>query len=230
MNTVLIIEDEAPIRQLVAYTLERVGHTLLEADCGRAAQEILAQQQPDMILMDWMLPDLTGLELTRRFKRHVNLSHIPIIMLTARADEADKIAGLNSGADDYMSKPFSPAELLARMRAVWRRVQPQLPPATLTCRDLTLDIHSHRVYIGHETLDLGPTEFRLLKFFLQHPERVYSREQLLKQAWGPSVYVEERTVDVHILRLRKILMPFGYDDFIQTVRGAGYRFSPTTPV
>lgn len=227
MNTILIIEDEAPIRQLVAYTLQRLGHTLWEADSAQAAQEILNKQQPDMILMDWMLPDLTGLELTKRFKRQAHLNHIPIIMLTARAEEADKIAGLNSGADDYMTKPFSPSELLARMRAVWRRVQPQLPAPTLTCKDLTLDIQSHRVYIGDDILDLGPTEFRLLKFFLQHPEKVYTREQLLKQAWGPNVYVEERTVDVHILRLRKLLTPFGYDDFIQTVRGAGYRFSPT---
>lgn len=225
MSTILIVEDEKPIRQMISYTLQRENHTLLEAEsCGQAKQ-IISQTPPDLILMDRMLPDKDGVDFTRYLKRQVSTQNIPIIMLTARTEEADKIEGLNAGSDDYISKPFSTGELVARIQAVLRRTHPAQVQNQLSCNELTLDPSSHRVFIKDDSIDLGPTEFRLLKFFMQHPERVYSREQLLDHAWGQNVYVEERTVDVHILRLRKTLAPWGYDAYIQTVRGAGYRFS-----
>lgn len=226
MSTILIVEDEQPIRQMVGFTLKRENYTLLEAENCTQAKQIISQNPPDLILMDRMLPDKDGVDFTRYLKRQINTQNIPIIMLTARTEEADKIEGLNAGSDDYISKPFSTGELVARIQAVLRRTSPATQVQNqLSCHDLTLDPSSHRVFIKDDSIDLGPTEFRLLKFFMQHPERVYSREQLLDHAWGQNVYVEERTVDVHILRLRKTLAPWGYDSYIQTVRGAGYRFS-----
>ena len=222
---ILIVEDEAPIREMVAFGLRRAGFDVREAaDCGEARASI-ADAQPDIMLIDWMLPDMSGLELARGLKRNLETQDIPIIMLTARAEETDKVAGLDSGADDYVTKPFSPRELLARIKAVLRRTSPVGEDDTVRVDSLCLDSASHRVSVGDQTVALGPTEYRLLNFFMTHPERVYSRSQLLDRVWGGNVYVEERTVDVHIRRLRKALAPFAYDKHIQTVRGAGYRFS-----
>jgi two-component system phosphate regulon response regulator PhoB len=185
----------------------------------------IADSRPDLLLVDWMLPDMSGLELTRQLKRDKDTQEVPIIMLTARADESDKISGLEGGADDYITKPFSPRELLARIKAVLRRSSPGGIEETVEAEGLALDQAGHRVMAGDVSISLGPTEYRLLSFFMTHPERVYSRSQLLDRVWGGNVYVEERTVDVHIRRLRKALEDQGYDRFIQTVRGAGYRFS-----
>jgi len=222
---ILIVEDEAPIREMVAFGLRRAGFEVSEAaDCGEARASI-ADSRPDIMLIDWMLPDMSGLELARGLKRNQETRDIPIIMLTARAEEPDKVAGLDSGADDYVTKPFSPRELLARIKAVLRRGSPLGEDNTVRVDTLCLDSASHRVTVADQTVALGPTEYRLLNFFMTHPERVYSRSQLLDRVWGGNVYVEERTVDVHIRRLRKALAPFAYDKHIQTVRGAGYRFS-----
>lgn len=222
---ILIVEDEKPIRDMIAFGLKRAGFDVLEAEDCRSARTLMADRRPDLLLVDWMLPDMSGLELTRALKRDKETSEVPIIMLTARADEQDKVTGLDGGADDYVTKPFSPRELLARINAVMRRSS--MPETTEVIRvgGLTLDGASHRVMVGDRTLQLGPTEYRLLSFFMTHLERVYTRNQLLDRVWGGNVYVEERTVDVHIRRLRKALGDFGYDKFIQTVRGAGYRFS-----
>jgi len=222
---ILIVEDERPIREMIAFGLRRAGFEVLEAEDCRAARARIADRRPDLLLVDWMLPDMSGLELTRALKRDKETREVPVIMLTARAEEQDKIMGLEGGADDYMTKPFSPRELLARVNAVLRRIAPAGAEEVVEVDGLTLDGASHRVTVGEQTVALGPTEFRLLSFFMTHPERVYSRNQLLDRVWGGNVYVEERTVDVHIRRLRKALETFGYDRFIQTVRGAGYRFS-----
>lgn len=226
MNTILIVEDEQPIRQMVAFTLSRAGFEVAEAADADQAYIELDRKRPQLILMDWMLPGISGIELVKRFQRDTNTQGIPVIMLTARTEENDKLSGFNAGVDDYISKPFSPAELVVRIKAVLRRTQHNQPAETLNYEHLSLDTLSHRVLANGEEVEFGPTEFRLLKFFMQHPDRVYSREQLLDNAWGRNVYVEERTVDVHILRLRKSLAPYGVDHYIQTVRGAGYRFSP----
>lgn len=221
----MIVEDEQPIRTMISYALSRAGYELIEAESAREANEQIARRIPDIILMDWMLSGQSGVELTKRLKREVATRHIPVIMLTARAEETEKITGLNAGADDYMTKPFSPGELVARIHAVLRRAgQYSSEQDVLTCNSIELDPGSYRVTIHGEEIHTGPTEYRLLKFFMKNPNRVYSREQLLNRVWGQNVYVEERTVDVHILRLRKHLQP--YDHHIQTVRGAGYRFSP----
>ncbi len=226
MNHILIVEDEHPIRRMIALALERSGFAFSEAANAEQAYTEIERQRPQLILMDWMLPGISGLEIVRRLQRDSNTQDIPVIMLTARSEEKDKIAGFKAGVDDYIGKPFSPAELIARIQAVLRRTHTAPPQEALEFMGLNLDVLSHRVTANGEELEFGPTEFRLLKFFMQHPDRVYSREQLLDNAWGRNVYVEERTVDVHILRLRKALAPFGYDHYIQTVRGAGYRFSP----
>jgi two-component system phosphate regulon response regulator PhoB len=226
MNTILIVEDEQPIRNMVGFALGRAGFELSEAANAEQAYAEIDRKRPQLILMDWMLPGTSGIDLVRRFQRDANTQDIPVIMLTARNEESDKIMGFNAGVDDYISKPFSPAELIARIQAVLRRAQPSPAAAMLEFPGLTLDTLSHRVTANGQELEFGPTEFRLLKFFMQHPDRVYSREQLLDNAWGRNVYVEERTVDVHILRLRKALSPHGMENHIQTVRGAGYRFSP----
>jgi two-component system, OmpR family, phosphate regulon response regulator PhoB len=222
---ILIVEDERPIREMIAFSLRRAGYDVTEAeDCSEARARI-ADRRPDLMLVDWMLPDNSGLELTRQVKRDRDMQELPIIMLTARADEADKVAGLECGADDYVTKPFSPRELVARINAVLRRSLPAGQDEMVRAEGLTLDQAGHRVVVGESPVALGPTEYRLLSFFMTHPDRVYSRSQLLDRVWGGNVYVEERTVDVHIRRLRKALEGHGYDRFIQTVRGAGYRFS-----
>jgi two-component system, OmpR family, phosphate regulon response regulator PhoB len=222
---ILIVEDERPIREMIAFGLKRAGFVVSEAEDSRSARLQLADHRPDLVLVDWMLPDMSGLELTRLLKRDRDTRELPIIMLTARAEEGDKVAGLEGGADDYVTKPFSPRELLARINAVLRRSGSSAGEEQLEFDGLTLDKGSHRVTAGERTIALGPTEYRMLEFFMTHPERVYSREQLLDRIWGGNVYVEERTIDVHIRRLRKALEESGFDRLVQTVRGAGYRFS-----
>lgn len=221
---ILIVEDEAPIREMIAFHLSRAGYDTLEAPDCRSARELLADERPDLALVDWMLPDMSGLELTRTLKRDERNEDLAIIMLTARADEYDKIAGLEGGADDYITKPFSPRELIARIKAVLRRSRTDRDD-TVSSGVLQLDSAGHRVSANGVEIKLGPTEYRLLKFLITHPDRVYSRTQLLDRVWGANVYVEERTVDVHVRRLRKALAAEAADDYIQTVRGAGYRFS-----
>jgi two-component system phosphate regulon response regulator PhoB len=225
---ILIVEDEQPIREMIAFGLRRAGFTVREAEDCRSARAALVDQRPDLILVDWMLPDNSGLELTRALKRERETRDLPIIMLTARAEETDKIAGLDGGADDYVTKPFSPRELIARVNAVLRRAGTADETETLRFEALTLDRAAHRVMVASDAVALGPTEYRLLEFFMTHPERVYSREQLLDRVWGGNVYVEERTIDVHIRRLRRALEPHRCDHLVQTVRGAGYRFSTRT--
>lgn len=221
---ILIVEDEQPIREMVAFHLARAGYTVLEAPDCKTARVILANERPDLALIDWMLPDMSGLELTRLLKRDEEFDELSVIMLTARAEERDKVSGLDGGADDYVTKPFSPRELIARIQAVLRRTQvagDDLQNAGV----LELDAAGHRVSASGQAVKLGPTEFRLLEFLMTHPDRVYSRGQLLDRVWGANVYVEERTVDVHVRRLRKALSETIADQYIQTVRGAGYRFS-----
>jgi two-component system, OmpR family, phosphate regulon response regulator PhoB len=222
---ILIVEDEKPIRDMIAFGLRRAGFDVREAEDCSAARASIADHRPDLLLVDWMLPDQSGLELTRAIKRNKDTEDMPVIMLTARADEHDKVSGLEGGADDYVTKPFSPRELLARINAVLRRTSAAGAGGTIESGGLELDAAGHRVTVGGQTVPLGPTEYRLLHFFMEHPERVYSRSQLLDRVWGGNVYVEERTVDVHIRRLRKALEPFARDALIQTVRGAGYRYS-----
>jgi len=224
-RSILIVEDEQPIRDMVAFGLRRAGFDVVEAEDSRAARARVADRRPDLMLVDWMLPDMSGLELTRLIKRDKETREIPIIMLTARALEQDKVTGLESGADDYITKPFSARELVARIHAVLRRGTASQAGDRLEIEGLTLDQASQRVTVGERTVSLGPTEYRLLQFFVTHPDRVFTRAQLLDRVWGGNVYVEERTIDVHIRRLRKALEEFGYDRFVQTVRGSGYRFS-----
>tara|TARA_B110000238_G_scaffold86580_1_gene95220 strand:+ start:646 stop:1338 length:693 start_codon:yes stop_codon:yes gene_type:complete len=223
-HQILIVEDEKPIRDMVYFALDSDGYDIVEAVDGRQATEKLAQDLPSLILMDWMLPDVSGLELVRRIKRDEITSHIPIIMLTAKTEERDKIQGLDSGADDYITKPFSVRELSARIRAVMRRIEGEEGDNKLTYGKLTLDLDAHHVIIDDTQFEVGPTEFRLLEFFMTHPDKVYSRAQLLDFVWGRSKFVEERTVDVHILRLRKLLTPYNCHKMVQTVRGYGYHF------
>lgn len=222
---ILIVEDEAAIREMIGFAMRRSGYELTEAANGQQAQLRVAEKVPDVILMDWMLPDVSGVELVRRLKREELTRDVPIIMLTARGGEDDKVYGLDSGADDYVTKPFSPKELLARIRAVLRRHEGDREDEVVRARDLELNVGSQRVSVSGHEISMGPTEFRLLKFFMMHPDRVYSRTQLLDYVWGRNTYVEDRTVDVHILRLRKLLKPYRCDSMIQTVRGSGYRFS-----
>ena len=222
---ILIVEDERPIREMIAFGLKRAGFEVREAEDSRSARSALADRRPDLILVDWMLPDTRGLELTRSLNRVRETRDLPIIMLTARAAEADKVAGLDGGADDYLTKPFSPRELLARVNALLRRTAGQDEGEAVSHGALLLDRAGHRVSAAGRPVALGPTEYRLLEFFMLHPDRVYSREQLLDRVWGGNVYVEERTIDVHIRRLRKALEGYDCDQYVQTVRGAGYRFS-----
>lgn len=222
---VLVVEDEAPIREMVCFVLEQSGYQPVEAADYEQAILQLSEPYPDLILLDWMLPGGSGLQFIRHIKREPFTRDIPVMMLTARGEEEDRVKGLETGADDYVTKPFSPKELVARIKAVMRRVAPMEEEALLEVNGLSLDPTSHRVMSGEQSVDMGPTEFKLLHFFMTHPERVYSREQLLNQIWGTNVYVEDRTVDVHIRRLRKALENSGHDCMIQTVRGTGYRFS-----
>ncbi len=225
--TILVVEDEPGIQEVLKFNLSQHGHDVIVAGDGEDAINLLRGALPDLILLDWMLPGMSGVDVAKRIRADGRLKNIPLIMLTARADERDKILGLETGADDYITKPFSPRELMARIKAVLRRRAPEMTEDTVEIGGLKLDPASHRVYGGDAALDLGPTEFRLLHFFMTHPERVYSRSQLLDQVWGDHVFVEERTVDVHIRRLRSALEPGGHDGLIQTVRGAGYRLSTT---
>jgi two-component system phosphate regulon response regulator PhoB len=223
--TVLVVEDEPAIQELISYNLRQAGHQPLRADNAEQALRLVQDALPDLVLLDWMLPGLSGIELARRLRADRRTKAIPIIMLTARADEQDKLTGLDTGADDYITKPFSPRELNARVKAVLRRRAPQMTDDIVLIGGLRLDPGTHRVIAHGEQVHLGPTEFRLLHFLMTHPERVHSRPQLLDHVWGDHVFVEERTVDVHIRRLRKALEPSRHDRLIQTVRGAGYRFS-----
>jgi two-component system phosphate regulon response regulator PhoB len=225
VRQILIVEDERPIREMIAYALKRAGFDVREAEDSRTARVQLADRRPDLLLVDWMLPDMSGLELTRLVKRETATRDLPIIMLTARAAEGDKVAGLDGGADDYMTKPFSPRELLSRINAVLRRSGAGATDDSIELGGLRLDRASHRVTAGEQAVALGPTEYRMLEFFITHPDRVYSREHLLDRIWGGNVYVEERTIDVHIRRLRKALEEVGLEKLVQTVRGSGYRFS-----
>ncbi len=222
---ILIIEDEAAIRDMVAFALRKADMQPVPAADAREAELAIAETIPDLILLDWMLPGTSGMELARRLRREELTREIPIIMLTARGEEADRVAGLEAGVDDYVVKPFSSRELVARIKAVLRRSQGDDGAGAIDLGGLRIDGPAHRVYAHEQLLAVGPTEYRLLHFFMTHPERVYSRAQLLDYVWGGSVYVEERTVDVHIRRLRKTLEPSGLDALVQTVRGSGYRFS-----
>ena len=223
-KTVLIVDDEAAIREMIAVALQMAGYRCLEAENAQAAHAIVVDHQPDIILLDWMMPDVSGIELARRLKRETAYADIPIIMLTARSEEDNKIQGLEAGADDYITKPFSPRELIARLKAVLRRTATAGIDEPIEVEGLRLDPSSHRVCSGETELEFGPTEFRLLQFFMTHPERAYTRSQLLDQVWGGNVYVEERTVDVHIRRLR-LALGAEHEHLVQTVRGTGYRFS-----
>ncbi len=224
-KTILVVDDESPIRDMLRVALEMAEYAVLEAADAQQAHGIIIDKRPDLVLLDWMLPGTSGIELARRLKREEVTSEIPIIMLTAKGEEDNKVQGLNVGADDYITKPFSPRELVARLKAVLRRTDSLTSSDPIQVDGLCLDPTSHRVTINDIPVQMGPTEYRLLEFFLTHKERVYTRSQLLDHVWGGNVYVEERTVDVHIRRLRKALALEGHDRFIQTVRGAGYRFS-----
>ncbi len=223
--TILLVEDEPGIQELVKFNLQQAGHAVIGALNAEQALSTIRETLPDLILLDWMLPGMSGIELAKRIRADSRTSSVPIIMLTARGEEQDKIAGLDTGADDYVTKPFSPRELVARIKALLRRRAPQMTEDAVETGGLRLDPMSHRVTGNDQPLQLGPTEFRLLHYLMTHPERVYSRAQLLDQVWGDHVFVEERTVDVHIRRLRRALEPTRHDYLIQTVRGAGYRFS-----
>lgn len=222
---ILLVEDEPAIQELIAFNLTQAGHHVLRASTAEAAITLVRNALPDLVLLDWMLPGASGIEVAKRLRSDERTRQVPIIMLTARSDEHDKISGLEAGADDYITKPFSPRELLARIKAVLRRRAPQMTDDAVDVLGLRLDPVTHRVSGNGQTVDLGPTEFRLLHFFMTHAERVHSRAQLLDQVWGDHVFVEERTVDVHIRRLRSALELSGHDHLIQTVRGTGYRFS-----
>jgi two-component system phosphate regulon response regulator PhoB len=219
---ILIVEDEPALATMLRYNLEKEGYRVAEAGDGEEALTMVAERKPELVLLDWMLPSLSGIEVCRQLRRRPATRELPIIMLTARGEEGDKIRGLNTGADDYMTKPFSLPELMARIRSLLRRAQPVLDKGVLQYSDIAMDLASHRVTRGDRAIHLGPTEFRLLQFFMQHPGTVFSREELLNAVWGPDIYVEQRTVDVHIRRLRKALNGDTEADIIRTVRAAGY--------
>lgn len=227
---ILIVEDEIAIREMIRTSLEMAGFECLEAGDAQDAHIQLVDNKPDLVLLDWMLPGNSGLELIRRMKRDTSIADVPVIMLTARTDEDNKIQGLNSGADDYVTKPFSVRELIARIKALLRRSASSSDNNHFRMQGLQLDDKSHRVYIDDEAIDIGPTEYKLLRFFMANEDRAFSRSQILDNVWGGNVYIEERTVDVHIRRLRNALRragtsPIDYGLYIQTVRGTGYRFS-----
>ena len=219
---ILVVEDEVPLITLLRYNLEEAGFEVVVAADGEEALVAVSERRPDLVLLDWMLPAVSGLEVCRQLRRKSGTRDLPIIMLTAKSEEGDRVRGLDSGADDYVTKPFSPAELIARVRAVIRRSRPALSEETLEFADIKMDLAAHRVSRGGKQIHLGPTEFRLLRHFMEHPGRVFSREQLLDAVWGHDVYVEPRTVDVHIRRLRKALNGDAALDVIRTVRSAGY--------
>jgi two-component system phosphate regulon response regulator PhoB len=221
---VLVVDDESAIREMIRFGLVKSGMAVRCADSGQEALLRISEQSPDIILLDWMMPNMSGPELTRRLRKNPVTENIPVIMLTAKVSEDDKVTGLNAGADDYVVKPFSPRELIARINAVLRRADPGGEDGRIRAGAITLDTASRQVYLDGEPVHAGPTEYRLLEFFMTHANRSYSRAQLLDHVWGTNVYLEERTVDVHIRRLRKILAVAGLDHYIQTVRSHGYRF------
>lgn len=225
MKRILVVEDEPAIREMLGFSLTKAGFRFEEAADAEQALLAIATNPPDLVILDWMLPGMSGVDLARRLRRDELTAELPVILLTARTEENDRIRGLEVGADDYVTKPFSPRELIARINAVLRRTRADSDEAPIIFEGLSLNPVEHRVEVAGHAVELAPTEFRLLSFFMHHPDRVYSREQLLDRVWGRGIYVEERTVDVHIRRLRKALAAHGYDRFIQTVRGAGYRFS-----
>jgi len=223
--SILVVEDEPAIQELISYNLELAGHQVRRADSAEGAMAMIRAALPDMVVLDWMLPGMSGIDFVRWLRADKRTQAVPLIMLTAKADEQDKLAGLETGADDYLTKPFSPRELVARVKAVLRRRAPQATDDAVVAAGLVLDPASRRVLGNGTAITLGPTEFRMLHFLMTHAERVHTRAQLLDQVWGDHVFVEERTVDVHIRRLRKALQPTGHDHLIKTVRSAGYRFS-----
>ena len=223
--TILVVEDEPAIQSLIEVNLRRAGHVVQLASDAETARRLVQDALPDLVLLDWMLPGMSGVDFARLLRSDARTRMLPVIMLTARAEERDKIEALELGADDYVTKPFSPRELMARIKAVLRRHAPQVTEDVVELGGLRLDPSTHRITAGGADVNLGPTEFRLLHYLMTHPERVHSRTQLLDQVWGDHVFVEERTVDVHIRRLRAALEPGGHDALIQTVRGSGYRIS-----
>lgn len=225
IKRILIIEDEEAIGNMISYALRRADFQPIYAADVNEAQEAIAEQVPDLMLLDWMLPGISGIEFARRLRRSPTTESIPIIMLTARSEEDDRVSGLEAGVDDYICKPFSSRELLARIKAVLRRSRTEDFSGHVSVGAVRLDSEAHRVFCHDKPIDIGPTEYKLLSFFMLHPERVYSRAQMLDHVWGAGVYVEERTVDVHVRRLRKTLEPYGLASMVQTVRGSGYRFS-----
>lgn len=224
-QNILIVDDEMPIRDMLTMALEAGGYTVMQAENAQEAYTIIIDRKPDLVLLDWMMPGTSGLELLRRLKKNELTEKLPVIMLTAKTEEDDTITGLETGADDYLAKPFSPRELVSRVKAVLRRTERQDATELIEVEGLIFDPIGHRVSIGNKLINLGPTEYRLLEFFLTHQERVYTRDQILNYVWGGNVYIDERTVDVHIRRLRKAISEKGHDQYVQTVRGAGYRFS-----
>ena len=222
---ILIVEDESPILELLALNISQAGYNPLRAISAEHVEKLISEALPDIILLDWMLPGMSGIDFAKKLRSNALTKTIPIIMLTARSDELDKVKGLEVGADDYITKPFSPRELNARIKAVLRRKAPELTEDLLKINGLELDPVSHRVTGNNKPLEMGPTEFRLLHFFMSNPERVYSRSQLLDKVWGSQIFIEDRTVDVHIRRLRNILAQSQHENLIQTIRGSGYRFS-----
>jgi len=229
-QTILVVDDESSIRDMVQLSLELAGFRCLQAANAREAMGQILDSRPDLVLLDWMMPETSGYELLRRLRKDENCARLPVIMLTAKVEEASRVQGLEGGADDYVSKPFSPRELIARIRALLRRTAPAEEQQPMEFDGLRLDPLAHRVFADGRPVEMGPTEFRLLQFLMSHPDRAYSRAQLLDQVWGANVYIDERTVDVHVRRLRKALEPVSnggkdFGEFIQTVRGTGYRFS-----
>jgi len=224
-KTILVVDDEPAIRDMISTALDVAGYECLQAENAQQAHGMIIDEQPDLVLLDWMMPGTSGIELIRRLQRDDLTKNVPVIMLTAKTAEDNMVQGLESGADDFITKPFSPRALVARINAVLRRAEAELPQEPIQVDQLLFDPISHRVTIDDHSITMGPTEFRLLSFFLTHQERVYSRGQILDHVWGGNVYMDERTVDVHIRRLRKAISLEGHDRFIQTVRGAGYRFS-----
>lgn len=223
--TILVVEDEPAIQELISAALQHAGHRVMRAHSAEDAVPLVDGALPDVVLLDWMLPGMSGIQYARKLRNDERTRELPVIMLTARGEEQDKVAGLDAGADDYLTKPFSPRELVARIKAVLRRRAPQMTDDCVEVEGLRVDPVTHRVTANDRQLELGPTEFRLLHFFMTHQERVFNRTMLLDQVWGDHVFVEERTVDVHIRRLRAVLESTGHDRLIQTVRGSGYRFS-----
>ncbi|MGB2044476.1 MAG: phosphate regulon transcriptional regulator PhoB [Porticoccaceae bacterium] len=224
-HTILLVDDEAAIRDMLAIALEAADYNVLQAENAQQAHACIIDRHPDLVLLDWMMPGTTGLELLRRLKRDELTEKIPVIMLTAKAEEDSKISALDAGADDYIAKPFSPRELISRVKAVLRRIGREELKDAIIVDQMRFDPLSHRVSIADKDINLGPTEYRMLQFFLTHQERVYSRDQILDYVWGGNAYLDERTVDVHIRRLRKAISVAGHENYVQTVRGAGYRFS-----